>query len=50
MGYKSDRLGGSDPYSASKGSAELAFISYFKSFSQMFQYQILELLQLELEM
>ena len=32
-GYReSDRLGGSDPYSASKGSAELAFISYFKSF------------------
>ena len=32
-GYReSDRLGGGDPYSASKGSAELAFISYFKSF------------------
>ena len=32
-GYReSDRLGGSDPYSASKGSAEIAFNSYFKSF------------------
>ena len=31
-GYReSDRLG-SDPYSASKGSAELAFRSYYKSF------------------
>ena len=32
-GYReTDILGGSDPYSASKGSAELAFKSYFKSF------------------
>ena len=32
-GYReSDSLGGSDPYSASKGSAELAFRSYYKSF------------------
>ena len=32
-GYReTDRLGGSDPYSASKGSAELAFSSYHKSF------------------
>ena len=32
-GYReSDRLGGGDPYSASKGSAEIAFNSYFKSF------------------
>ena len=32
-GYReTDTLGGSDPYSASKGSAELAFRSYFKSF------------------
>ena len=27
-----DKLGGGDPYSASKGSAELAFSSYHKSF------------------
>lgn len=32
-GYReSDALGGSDPYSASKGSAELAFKSYFQSY------------------
>ncbi len=32
-GYKeSDRMGGPDPYSASKGSAELAFNSYFQSY------------------
>ena len=32
-GYReTDNLGGSDPYSASKGSAELAFKSYFRSF------------------
>ena len=32
-GYReTDRLGGNDPYSASKGSAELAFKSYYKSF------------------
>ena len=32
-GYReSDRLGGSDPYSASKASAELAFSSYFRSY------------------
>ena len=32
-GYReNDLLGGSDPYSASKGSAELAFNSYYKSF------------------
>ena len=32
-GYReNDLLGGSDPYSASKGSAELAFSSYYKSF------------------
>ena len=32
-GYREDdKLGGSDPYSASKGSAELAFKSYYKSF------------------
>ncbi len=32
-GYREiDRLGGEDPYSASKGSAELAFKSYYKSF------------------
>ena len=32
-GYReSDRLGGSDPYSATKGSAELAFSSFYKSF------------------
>ena len=32
-GYReSDRLGGSDPYSASKGSAELVFKSYYESF------------------
>ena len=32
-GYReTDSLGGDDPYSASKGSAELAFKSYYKSF------------------
>ena len=32
-GYKeTDKLGGPDPYSASKGAAELVFYSYFKSF------------------
>lgn len=32
-GYReSDKLGGNDPYSASKGSAELVFKSYFESF------------------
>ena len=32
-GYReNDKLGGSDPYSGSKGSAELAFTSYYKSF------------------
>ena len=32
-GYReTDQLGGSDPYSASKGAAELAFSSYYKSF------------------
>ena len=32
-GYREhDRLGGPDPYSASKGSAELAINSYVKSF------------------
>ena len=32
-GYReNDKLGGSDPYSGSKGSAELAFNSYYKSF------------------
>jgi len=32
-GYREiDKLGGEDPYSASKGSAELAFRSYYKSF------------------
>ena len=32
-GYREiDRLGGNDPYSASKGSAEIAFKSYYKSF------------------
>ena len=32
-GYREiDKLGGEDPYSASKGSAELAFKSYFKSY------------------
>ena len=32
-GYReNDLLGGDDPYSASKGSAELAFSSYYKSF------------------
>ncbi len=32
-GYReADSLGGDDPYSASKGSAELAFKSYYKSF------------------
>ena len=32
-GYReTDRLGGDDPYSASKGSAEIAFKSYYKSF------------------
>ena len=32
-GYKeTDRIGGSDPYSASKGMAELAIASYYKSF------------------
>jgi CDP-glucose 4,6-dehydratase len=32
-GYKeTDRLGGADPYSASKAAAEIAFISYQKSF------------------
>ena len=32
-GYReTDKLGGSDPYSASKGSAELAFRSFYKSF------------------
>ncbi len=32
-GYReTDSLGGDDPYSASKGSAELAFRSYYKSF------------------
>ena len=32
-GYReSDQLGGNDPYSASKGSAEFAFKSYYKSF------------------
>ncbi len=34
-GYReNDRLGGPDPYSASKGAAELAFNSYVKSFFQ----------------
>lgn len=33
QGYKeSDRLGGKDPYSASKASAEIAFSSYFRSY------------------
>jgi len=33
FGYReNDRLGGKDPYSASKACAEIAFISYFKSF------------------
>ena len=32
-GYReTDKLGGSDPYSATKGSAELAFNSFYKSF------------------
>ena len=32
-GYReSDRLGGSDPYSATKGAAELAFNSFYRSF------------------
>jgi len=32
-GYReTDKLGGGDPYSASKGSAELAFSSYYKSY------------------
>ena len=32
-GYReNDKLGGSDPYSASKGAAELAISSYFRSF------------------
>ena len=32
-GYReTDLIGGDDPYSASKGSAELAFKSYYKSF------------------
>ena len=32
-GYReSDRLGGSDPYSATKGAAELAFSSFYRSF------------------
>ena len=35
---ESDRLGGSDPYSASKGSAEIAFNSYFKSFFLVIQF------------
>ena len=32
-GYKeTDRLGGSDPYSASKASIEILILSYFKTF------------------
>ena len=33
MGYKeTDKLGGADPYSASKATAEIAMQSYVKSF------------------
>ena len=31
-GYKEDELGGADPYSSSKASAELIIQSYFKSY------------------
>ena len=48
-GYKEDDLlGGVDPYSASKASAELIFKSYFKSFLE--KKKILKLLWLELAM
>ena len=39
-GYReSDRIGGSDPYSASKGSAELVFKSYFESFFSKIEFE-----------
>ena len=38
-GYReTDKLGGGDPYSASKGAAELAFSSYYRSFSLISPY------------
>ena len=40
-GYReNDKLGGPDPYSASKGSAEMAFSSYFRSFYNQDQKKI----------